>query len=1277
VKNFFTKVLYIDMKMKFKFDLKLTLRAVMTLIAFVTLFGSFGNLEARPVSKVKGTSSTLTFYRQRNSLSNIDFFYTNKGVLFNNDAVAGCNWPRGSVNSYIFGGGLWFATKKNISGKKRKLCELGYNPNSGAGWFTEGEINDPENGANTSKYISYVSPRYSKTNGSYIGGINSSVPPPYAHWPLWDTSTTKTLDRNYYFGDYIADEGQRLALSKLSDANQTLPNSTKIPRPAMLSQEDIVNIYTDQIVSANPEYKAGSGYPFGLNIVEVIYSWSFGKYRDMMFIRRKATNASKDTLFECFLSPAFDPDLGVGGGAAANDINSYFGASPQDLTDCQKFFPASSPYHNDPTALNMARQWSKAENTAVPPGEYGAIGFTFLESPVTSPNGEIIDISDSEAVGGYCNGAKQLGMTTFKQWTIANDPPTPDLRYDFLSSGLKDHDETIVADMRLLFATGPFTLGPGKSVETTVGIGIARPSTTTVKDNKDSVVRLIAFAHQVFADTTGTYSPGDSTTPCSVTVKHFVTPVPPEIPTIRTTCLDRAILVQWDSTADNSVDPLSSGTLAFNTYDLYRTTRSDHDSTIRPDGINPIIHLGHWNVYDMRQDSLYDTLTLKSGAKYALAVGTKFTRISQTPNKIPHSFLDYGDDNADGVLSGTEGLYNGVKYYYFILATDEYDSLNRVGPLTTALVNSKNFTTGIPCKPVFPDLPNTIAGDSSCNSGALDNKLTGLASTGTSVTVEVKDTGKFLQLYSNDTIIVSFQPRWTEYNHRFLYQSPLNMNVDITDTRQGKVLTYDKLYNPAGTPVYTPYSYVTGITQRVLGQNVDTTRSGRFTTNNSLFAPYQTIDQAFDVLVDYQYQQLKAPYRLQSIKFNNGNQGTPDIVSISGRTGRAPAGAVKDFSNIDTAYTLPSFQGGLGVSSYDITFGSAVNWVEDQYDTTTHLIIKNLDHLKDPSSGADFRPKVLPVTITATSHCNQNLSVIRPGNRNDVVYEADANYYNSFVKATDGTPLPDNSHPDSMIVPLAGKFAIDAFHYTEDNDGDNNSFNSFAKTIGMYYFTHDKANYDAGAKKYLETVHRFRFGGAELMFNFPGINDNSTGDTTTSYAGPFATDFQPNDKITVSFSGLMAGLPFPGSQFIVKTSKDKKLDFSDNSLYTQSKILDEVQVVPNPYIVEHLGQTSTDNAKLFFTRLPPRATIEIYNLAGQLVKTIEHNGVASVTNGTVNLADRYNVEEWNLLSEGRQRVGSQVFLARVIAKDPKDGVTVLGEMTTKFAVVLGGYRLVH
>ncbi|MEI8135379.1 MAG: hypothetical protein WCH46_09985 [bacterium] len=1265
------------MMIKVKSYKTLSFQAI-ALFFLMAISASDCTVSAKPVTKKSNSgTSPLTFYRQRNSLSNIDFFFTNKGILFNNDAVAGCNWPRGSVNSYIFGGGLWFATKKNIGGKKKKLCELGYNPNSGAGWFSDGEVNPPT-GSTEGQYISYVSPHYDKATGKYNNATPSAAEPaPHPAWPVWDTSATKTLNRNYYFGDYIADVAYRDKLSDLARSASPLPNG-KIPKPAMLSQEDIVNIYTDQDVSQNPEYKAATGYPFGLNVVEVIYSWSFGKYRDMMFVRRKVTNASADSLTECFLSNSFDPDLGVGGSAAANDANSYFGSTPADLADCQRLFPKTSPYYSDPTALNMARQWSKTESSAQPAGEYGCIGFTFLESPVTTPNGNIVDISDSDAVGGYCSGLKQLGLKTFRQWTITNDPPTADLRYDFLADGSRDHDISIYADMRLLFSTGPFTLPPGKSVETTMGIGIARPSTTTLKLNQDSVIKLIAFAHQVFADTTGTYS--QDSNGCSVTVKHFVTPVPPDIPNITTTCLDRGVLVQWDYKSDSTKDPLST-TLPFLSYDLYRTTRSDHDSTIRPTGINPIIHLGTWSLFDFRKDTVYHLDTVKVGTTKTITKtfsGFHYTRISQTPNKIPHSFLDYGDDNQDGVLSGNEGLYNGVKYYYFITATDEFDSLNNVGPLTTAVVNNKNFAVGIPCKPVFPDLPTKIAGDSGCLNGALAVDGTMKASAGARVSLEVQDTGKFLQIYSNDVVNVSFQPRWTEYNARYLYQSPLNIYVDVTEQKLGKDLTYDKLYNPNANPVYTPYSFPSGLVQQVLGQRpADTNVSGHFTTNNSKFAPFQTVDQAFDILVDFEFKQLKAPYRLTGISVDPAKAG---LVHLSQRTGSAPTNVQITLpnSNIDTGYTRPSFLGSLGEDTYEITFGPLQDWAEDQYDPSTGKVIYGLDHIRDTSSNANFRPKAMKMTVKSVAHCNAELAVIRPGQKNDVVVEYDPRFYGK----SQANGQPNFTIPDTMTVPLPGKFAVDAFHYIEDSHGDISTANPIYTTVGQYYFPDDQANQNSG--KFLATVHRIRLGGAEIILNYPGITAAvQAGDTSAESGLPAGSDFQPGDKITVTFTGLMKGLPFPGAKFAIQTSKDKKIDFTDNELYKQSRILSEVQVVPNPYIVEHIGQASTDNSKLFFTRLPPRATIEIYSVAGELVKTLEHNGYAYSVDANQNkqydyssLADRYNVEEWNLLSEGRQRVGSQVFVARIIAKDPKDN-SVLGETTTKFAVVLGGYRLVR
>lgn len=1251
-------------------------RLLYVTLALLTLSLLSAEVSSRPVTSKSGSNSTLVFKRQKNTLSNLDFQFTNKGVLFNNDQTAGLNWPRGTPNSYIFGGGLWFATKKFINGKKKKLVELGYNPNSGAGWYTEGEYltTDEDNGtANSSKYISYMSPRYDKNSGRYTGGVNNAVPPPYASWPLWDTADTKTLKQNYYFGDYISSKATRETLATKKKANG------QPMAPAMLSQEDIVNIYSDYDVAANPEYKQGAGYPFGLNIVEVIYSWSFGRYRDMIFLRHKVTNVSKDTLFECFISPAFDPDLGVGSGGAGNDFNSFYGLNPEDLTRAKRIFPPSSPYYSDPTKLNMGMQWSAREGGK----EYGIIGFAFLESPAVV-SGVAIDNSDSSSLGGYGPSAKQqLGITTFKKWTISNDPPTPDLRYDFLADGTKDHDITTIGDLRLLFGTGPFTLFPGKSVETTVAIGIALASTTNLEANKDSIVKLIGFAHTVFADTNGSYAASrDSST---TIVKHFITPVPPEIPNIKTTGLDRAVLIEWDKTADNSVDPLST-TLAFNTYELYRTTRSDHDSTIRPDGLNPTVKLGTWSRYNLRQDSIirYDTVKLninRGTTKKDTTIttinflGFKYTRTNpNTPNVLPHSFLDLGDDNADGVLTGNEGLLNNVKYYYFLLATDEYDSINKVGPLTTALVSPKNFVVGIPARPIFPDLPNKIAGDLNCTSGAV-NGATGLTPVGgiTNISLDIADTGKFVDLFANDTIAVSFELRWPETrNHRFINFNRLLLFVNLIDSNQHLNLTYDNLYHPLASPLINPYSAPSGIVQQVIGQTKpDSNIIGRFTSDDAKFAPHQTVDQAFRLLVDFEFQQLNTPYRLHSLTFDNANKGSSSqIVHLSHRTfrGRPDQPAVTDLSNIPDYATLPDYTGSLGECQYQITFGNPTNFNETEVDTLGKFF--TINSIKDPLSPTEFHPTVLPIIITSKTHCDAVLKPIRPGYRNDVMVEGDYSFYIGTV-TQNGNIFAAYTDPDTMLTPQPGKYAVDAYHFGESVPGDASSASFLLKTTGMNYFPYSDQNSSNGQT--LATVHRIRLAGAEIMLNYPGIQAGQTTGDTTIYAGPASKDFQTGDKIYVGFTGLARGLPFPGAPFTIYTSQ-KHLNFADNDLYKEQKILDEVQVVPNPYIVTNLGQTSTQNSKLFFTRLPPRATIQIYTLSGELVNTLEHRGY-SLSGDAVNLNDRYQVEEWNLLSAGRQRVGSQVLIARIIAKDPKTDA-VLGETTKKFAVILGGYRQV-
>ena len=180
-------------------------RSLCAIVLLSLCLCSSGYINARSVPKgKKPNDSPQNFLRQNNVFSNISFFFTNRGVLFNSGSQGeGLFWPRGSNNSYIFGEGLWFATKKEIAGRRQKLCDLGYNPNSGAGWYMEGErsqvgLSPGTDGADpAAKYISYVSPRYDKTSGKFVSGSASVVPSPFYPWPLWDTSASKTFKHNF------------------------------------------------------------------------------------------------------------------------------------------------------------------------------------------------------------------------------------------------------------------------------------------------------------------------------------------------------------------------------------------------------------------------------------------------------------------------------------------------------------------------------------------------------------------------------------------------------------------------------------------------------------------------------------------------------------------------------------------------------------------------------------------------------------------------------------------------------------------------------------------------------------------------------------------------------------------------------------------------------------------------------------------------------------------------------------------------------------------------
>jgi len=1255
--------------------------AIAAMLVAGLALGVVSQASARPSPKSKQVGAQpQNFLRQLNVYSNIDFLYGNRGVLFNSGQgqVEGLFWPRGSGNSYIFGEGLWFATKKSINGRRHKLCDLGYNPNSGAGWYLEGEYNSvmkiEDDGADpNNKYISYVSPRYDKTTGAFIKGSSNKVPSPYYSWPLWDTSSTKTLKRNFYFGDYISDVTKR--------NNDKLKKNGKPAVPAMISEEDIVNIYTDQDVSGNPEFKQGTGYPFGIDVHEVIYSWSFGRYRDMIFLRQKVINRSPDSLLDCWVAPAFDPDLASPD--VQHDHNSFVdSALVAQKADVGMLQQLREPYKSHPEKLNMGIQW---HNGVVKGKQYGMVGFSFLESPVIDQAGNIITNDEETSLGGYGPTSlfqtKSLGLVTFRKWRIINDPSTNDLRYDFVSAGIKEGDGGVEDDVRLLMATGPFTLPPGRSVETVVAIMMAQASNTDDRKNFSATLQISDFAHQVFGEVDSVKT---SDTTNNYFINHFLSPVPPDVPNVTTQSLDKGVLVMWDSAAERSIDLVSGmegssdsvkslATLPFLGYQLWRTTRSDHDSTIRPEGQNPNVMLGSWQLYDYSADSVFD----KNGHFNHF----HFKRTNTTPHSIPHSYLDVGDDNHDGVVNGSEGLLNGKKYYYYVIAFDEFDSLNQIGPLYTAIVPPKNFAVGVPSKPVYL---TTFAGDTA-NLGAQQclaggdgtNQTGGLRS----IRLDVVDTGRFAKLFTNDEIYVSFQPRWNPYNHNYQNNSYLQLWVDITNKKNTINNTYKELHGVDGKEAYffpttvtgSPAPYQGAISVHVNGTvTCDSVFSQQFTTDVSRFAPNQTVAQTFRVLADVNFEQLCSPYRLGKVDLISSTS-TKDIIHPSVRLVKDPK---KDFFSGDTQNTRPSYQGALGEVTYEVSFGNVINPGPYAISLTG-----------DPAQV--IHPRVLPVDVRVVGCVDAILRHVQDS-ATDMQLEQDY----TFAPDTLPGPRPSYHDPDTMYVPNPGWFEVDAWHYADAEDFPNAhlsptgplSYGHGTGSTGAFYFPiggGDNIDNSTGTNLYHLVVHRLKVGGAEIILNAPEVNDvNTTGDPLGGLKNPHMNDFQPGDKITLAFTGMMKNLPFPGTKFVIKTEGGSSVDPANASLYKGS-VLDQVQVVPNPYIVTHEGQTSTDNAKLFFTRLPPRATIEIYALDGTLISTIEHTGYQSTVSQDPNdntktvttydyahLSDRSTVEEWNLLTSGKQRVGSQVLFARVVSKDPISNA-VIGETTTKFAVVVG------
>ena len=116
--------------------------------------------------------------------------------------------------------------------------------------------------------------------------------------------------------------------------------------------------------------------------------------------------------------------------------------------------------------------------------------------------------------------------------------------------------------------------------------------------------------------------------------------------------------------------------------------------------------------------------------------------------------------------------------------------------------------------------------------------------------------------------------------------------------------------------------------------------------------------------------------------------------------------------------------------------------------------------------------------------------------------------------------------------------------------------------------------------------------------------------------------------------------------------------------------LDQVRVVPNPYLATAAWDIGRATRKLAFVNLPPECTIDIFNVAGEHVYQIDHKGVRSLGTritpgagrGFTYTRETKGVHEWEMINKNQLEVASGMYIYVVTTPE--------GHQTTcKFAVI--------
>ena len=999
---------------------------------------------------------------------------------------------------------------------------------------------------------------------------------------------------------FISDHPEDYGNKALKDFWPLLDNEGN---PIVIGIEDSYTEYDDQDATrwdTGINSNAGDGidiakFGLGVKVIQHTYSWNYENNKTIHFFIYDVVNirADKAPIRNCFLTVMCDGDVGP----TAND----------DLVGFDHSRNLGYEYDSDFAEQGFAR---------VP----GFLGFKFLESPVATYdvdlNGDDVINDDSVLINDvYVKDVKKgqkLGLTSFKTSNLqSGDPDTEPEKYlimaghnypDVTSQEYAPFDlgtGTVPVDQRLFQNTGPFLLAPvGETVIDTVWSWNADSTKLHIASIDTVVGDTVRITVAVLMAPDIVQLPKVADIAQSIYNTGFILPRPPDKPHMTVVPDDKKVFISWDNVAENSMDP------------YYNFTSDPANALYDPNYLQ----------MDFEGYRLYRSTSGLPGTYDLLAswdktsVTPRYVDITQLAGPVVLGTVTYDQTNTEDLIlaNGGTSLFSGHQY----LIQVKSDTAFSVTDLTLGVavpptdVADHWYNVGEPpyVFEVFDSTMTSISDSAHIADGTYDHYFDKckLLVGGMVINFAGNDTS---YIPSDNIVFEATEHLETaEGNNGELAYAYVDTGLINGVSYYYDVVAYDfqPFFSPRslangikGTAV-TPFSNANGL-QTASAYNVQHAKGGSNGTVTVSVALPDSVNGH-----DYQVGFFGAdyPYQWYLKDLSTGDTVLNDMSNQSGND---------DYPVINGIVTKVAGPN-LGISSWEYIpsanrFFTGVNWGGG-------YLSGGLDLGVNWGWGTSITPsQYATIELRFSSTVRQKgYDYLRGG--------APSYSYHGFFEVP-FTAWDISSSPARQINVA---FVENNGQVTFDSTWDPNTSSDSREYLFILLSDYSETPLSQYTTKNIR---------------------NETSDFDILYTGWFIarTDAQGNDR-TWTNGDVFRITPYfvntPGDVFTFKTTKKEVISSLVN--------LNNIKVVPNPYIVRNNWEPSGDYSRLAFTHLPAKCTIRIYTLSGDHLRTLEHDS-----------PDLDGNENWDLLTKNNQKIASGVYIFHVDSP--------YGEKIGKFAVV--------